>query len=101
MASWFEDNEQFLEGKSWDEIMQLMAVGTLPEGWEDETEKLIRTLRMRQSETLEQYFDRGIALHKIIKRFGRINDLNLAQYLVWGGPKAFISAVKQEKLLLV
>lgn len=99
MAAWFEDNELSLEGKPWEEIMELMAIGTLPDGWVRETERLIKNMKMKMSELLDQYFDRGLALFRVVRREGRLTELDLAENLIAGTPKAFSSAIEKERLL--
>lgn len=99
-SAWYQSAKPELEGKSWSEVMDLLALGTLPEDWVADIEQQLRKLELKPTESFDAYVERAQGLHRSISRFSRITQKELAQYICWGLPSIFNSTVRKDRLLL-
>lgn len=100
MSSWYQANKSELKNQSWEEAMELMAMGTLPYAWLTDTENALRRLEIKTGETFDQYVKRGQALYRLLKPFGQVSERHLAQHITWGAPVVVKDMIDKDKLLL-
>lgn len=100
-GSWFVNSFTELKELKWDQVLNELAVETLPTGWLEDTEKAIRQLKMGSHKDFKTYVGRARDLYNIVQVQTSLTPRNLAEYIVWGTPDVFQRWVKDRALMQV
>lgn len=99
-GAWYINSASDLRDLTWDEVMNELAIETLPTGWLEDAEKSIRQLKMGTQEDFKGYVGRARDLYNIVQVQTSLTPRNLAEYIVWGAPDVFQRWIKDRGLLL-
>lgn len=97
IGNWYRSHRMVLVSGSWGTFTETLKMHVLPPNWESNTLRDLHRIKMTDTETFMAYSARGRALQAVLAH--KITDLDLAEHLVAGMPRALYLEVEDTRYL--